>query len=79
MAIVHCEHANGLSLRLYQAIDGPLGTKEFRADPKSMPVDLKPGRNEIDDKFWRAWLEQNKGNDLLSGEVVREEKADAAS
>ena len=75
MAVVYCSHANGVVLRRYETVDGPLGTKEIRADAKFLPVELKPGRNEIDDDFWRAWLDQNKGGDLVSGGLVQEEKA----
>lgn len=36
------------------------------AHPVGLPIELRPGDNEVDSDFWRAWLEQNKGSALLS-------------
>lgn len=70
MAVVHCRHANGVVLQLHEVVEGPLGGKEMRRVGPSM--ELRPGRNEVDDSFWKAWSDQNKGGAL--GRMVEEEQ-----
>jgi hypothetical protein len=72
MAVVHCRRSSGIVLRLYDMVDGPLGIKSAR--PKGDAVTLVPGRNEVDDEFWKAWLDGNKDDALLRDGVVRAEE-----
>ena len=74
MVVVHCNHGSGVVLRLHETVDGPLGTKEIRQDAKASPVELRTGRNEIDDGFWQAWSEQNKDSSLITGKIIEQEK-----
>jgi hypothetical protein len=69
MTAVDCRHPNGVVLRLHEWIDGPLGVKSSR--PIGAPVPLKHGRNEVDDKFWSEWLEQNKDCSFLSADTPK--------
>jgi hypothetical protein len=69
MAIVHCRNANGVILRLHEMLEVLPGIKEARpsaarssaACARNTVVELRPGRNEVDDSFWAAWSDQNKG------------------
>ena len=72
MVVVRCNHRNGLVLRLYEMVPRLLDTKEALAT--GAVVELKPGRNEIDDEFWQAWLEQNKNSSLIAGKIIEQEK-----
>jgi hypothetical protein len=69
---VRCNHGNGVVLRLHEMVTGPLGIQEARAT--GVAVELKSGRNEIDDDFWQAWIEQNKDSSLIAGKVIEQEK-----
>jgi hypothetical protein len=68
MAIVHCRNANGVVLRLHEMLEVLPGIKEARpsaarssaACARNTVVELRPGRNEVDDSFWAAWSDQNK-------------------
>lgn len=67
---VHCRSPNGVTLRLHEVVEGPLGIKEHRVDPKSKPVTLSCGDNEVDAEFWARWLEHNAESSLIaSGEL----------
>lgn len=78
MAVVHCHNTNGVVLRLYEEVAGPLGIKEHR--PKGDAVTLRSGRNEVDDAFWNAWFETNKaapdkpGSGLLAAGILHVDK-----
>ena len=69
MATISVAHPNGISLRLFEMIEGPLGIKESRQ--KGETIDLNAGSHEVDDDFAKAWLEQNKDTDLVKRGVIR--------
>lgn len=62
---------NRIQLRLYELVDGehvsfsqnPTGTPTARR--KGDAVTVTPGENEIDAGFWREWVKQNEGGNLL--------------
>lgn len=74
MAVVHCHNTNGVVLRLYEEIAGPLGIKEYRPKRGAPTVTLHPGHNEVDDAFWGAWAEANKASELLTSAVLHVDK-----
>jgi hypothetical protein len=49
------------------------GTGTARRGPE---VELRPGRNEVDPDFWRAWAEQHKGSSLLGMLRVEDQEQD---
>lgn len=69
MAVVHCQ-TNGLVLKLHERVLGPLDVIEHRHTGESLQ--LSSGRNEVDDAFWKAWLEQNPKSSLLGAVLVEE-------
>jgi hypothetical protein len=75
MVVVRLNHGNGVVLRLYKMVPRLLGTEEAIATGAVM--ELKAGRNEIDDEFWQAWLEQNKNSSLIAGKIIEQEKNEA--
>ena len=78
MAQVTCSQPNGIALRLFEMIEGPLGIKTAREVGDT--VELDEGVNEVPDEFWKKWLEANKDNEIVKLGVVRgpQEKKDAA-
>ena len=61
--IVHS--AQALVLNLHDMVEGALGIRQAKVQGDKR-ITLKAGRNEVDDAFWSAWKEQNKGSALLS-------------
>ena len=61
--IIHSRVQNRVALRLDKMVDLPLGIKEARQEGDA--VEVWPGRNEIDDAFWKKWCEQNKDGMLI--------------
>lgn len=76
--IVHSHLRNAIELRVYEMVEGESvsfsqnvsGTKTARR--KGDGVVIAPGRNEVDDGFWREWSEQNRGSALAA--AFEEEK-----
>lgn len=68
MAVVHCSHSQGLVLRLYEMVKDGAGIEHSR--PKGSPVELRPGRNEVDDAFIAAWRERHKDDEIITRGIV---------
>ena len=58
-----------VELRLHELVEREPGIKTARRIGE--PAVLRPGRNEVDAEFWRAWSEQHKGG--LAVHFVAEE------
>lgn len=77
MTAVRCRHANGLVLKLYSFVEGPLGIKQ--SVPTGASFELRNGMNEVPAEFWTAWLEANKNDGMVRNGLVAEEKQEEAS
>ncbi len=78
---VHCHLPHAIALHVDEMHDREHGS--YSINPTGVPtakrgeaVELRPGRNEVDAEFWRAWSEQSKGTPL-AGAFSAEEAAAA--
>lgn len=78
---VNCAHPNGLQLKLHREHHHEKSMGPKIPDPEKGIVTLAPGLNEgVDKAFVDAWLEENKGSDLVKNgtiSVVDEQKQHA--
>ena len=73
---VNCGLPNGLTLRRFEMVDGPLGIKEAKfVDQITVGKGLTTG---IDAAFYADWLAQNGDNEAVTGgHVSATEEKDA--
>ena len=70
--VVHNCLGNKVELRLHEMSDGEHASFSQNvsgvatARRKGAGVVMLPGRNEVDVDFWREWVDQNRGSDLLN-------------
>lgn len=60
---VNCGVKNGIVLRFYEMVEGPLGIKTARQVGE--PVTVGHGATVVDAEFWKKWSEQNKESVLF--------------
>lgn len=66
---VKCSIPMGIVLRNYE--EAPQnGMEEKRFVPVGGPVELKPGVNQVDKKFFDTWLAANSDNDLVINGLI---------
>lgn len=56
--VVFSRLQSAVELRLHELVEREPGIKTARRIGE--PAVLRPGRNEVDAEWWRAWSEQNK-------------------
>lgn len=64
---VHCGISNGVILRLFEEVEGPLGTKWHIP---SAAVQLNGGENDVDSKFFDKWIEVNSDDHLVQNKFI---------
>lgn len=67
---VNCNVTNGVKIHNSEEAprDGANGERRFV--PVGDPVELRPGINNVDKKFFATWLKMNSGSDLVVNHLI---------